>query len=79
MAQHDSTGPRQARQPGQPRQRGRHLARRLRGPVTENESVQWQPSAVVEAHTGPIPIEDTATRVLRLRAIRDALAMPDPV
>jgi hypothetical protein len=75
VAQHDSTASRPTRQP---RQRGRHLARRLRGPVTETEAVQWRPSAVVEAHTGPIAIEDPATRLLRLRAIRDHLALPDP-
>jgi len=64
--------------PREVRPRGRHLARRLRGPVFEDEPVQWQPSAVVEAHTGPIPLVDPETRLSRLEAIRDHLAAPDP-
>jgi hypothetical protein len=46
--------------------------------VAENEAVQWQPSAVVEAHTGPIQMEDEETRLRRLQEIRDHLALPDP-
>ncbi|WP_285596161.1 hypothetical protein [Kineosporia sp. NBRC 101731] len=68
MAQHDNTGP---------RQRGRHLARRLRGSANESTALQWKPSAVVEAHTGSIAIDDPSTRLGKLRAIRDHMAAPD--
>ncbi|GLY15187.1 hypothetical protein LWF15_11975 [Kineosporia rhizophila] len=62
------------------RPRGRHLARRFRSSETGSSAVTWEPSDVVKAHTGSIPVlsEDPRSRVARLREIRDRMAEPDP-
>ncbi|GAB3271078.1 hypothetical protein [Kineosporia babensis] len=62
-----------------PRPRGRHLARRSRTAEVEASTVSWQQSEVVKAHTGSIPVvQEEASRLDKLRAIRDRMAEPDP-
>lgn len=58
------------------RPRGRHLARRPRASAADASALTWEPSEVVRAHTGSIPViqEDPGARLQRLEAIRDHLS-----